>query len=512
MADILGPLGICLGGFSFILNTVPTTVRFTHDISERKQQIRQYEYQFQRCEARFNKWEIHWRAASNGPEAAIVLSSLDDIVDLATTIDRAIQRNTITPDEQAAWEQMKNRLREGDFYLPKFRMPDFCNKLRHALWRKSVLEGWILRLEKAISIADESFQEYYQSQTAGHYKGSADIRQANDLGGLKSYFDNLASLGTDMYNECIATEKHSISTHSWALGLPTPTPGNTIADWKSPSPLNIEAHFAVRGKTGDKHFHLRTCYKVDQEKTHVTQGRILRLVQAKAEHTRTVRHPNDAEAGCMEYSPKWGPQEITTKEERIPGVEECHDHQGSARRTIPIESIIRSKPDLLKKLIWLVSRPNLVYGITEWTLLLWKTPWLQNLSCSGLAIEMGTCTSTCAKQVLEVPDCGRKADENMFRLENLGLVLAQLILGVLIRPAEGSNFSRYEQHMHGEWKKVSLSDINMRIYQVTQDRNVRDAIYFCLRPDPEISKDDFKQGYIYICIDRIFEPFVLYGQ
>jgi hypothetical protein len=46
MADIPGPLGICLGGFSFILNTVPTTVRLTHDISDSKLQIMQYEYQF----------------------------------------------------------------------------------------------------------------------------------------------------------------------------------------------------------------------------------------------------------------------------------------------------------------------------------------------------------------------------------------------------------------------------------------------------------------------------------
>jgi hypothetical protein len=512
MADILGPLGICLGGFSFILNTVPTTVRFTHDISESKQQIRQYEYRFQRCEARFNKWESHWRAANDELEAAIVLSSLDDIVDLATTIDRAIKKYTNTPHEQVAWEQMKNRLREGDFYLPKFSTPEFCNKLRHALWRKSVLEGWIMRLEKAINVADESFQEYYQLQTAGHYKGSADIRQAHDLGGLKSYFDKLASLGTSMYNECIATEKHSVGTHAWALGLPPPIPGNTIADWKSPSPLNIEAHFAVRGNTEDQHFHLRTCYDVDQEKTHITQGRIQRLVQAKTERIRTARYRNDTEAGCTEPSREQQSRDISKEGERLTGVEECHGHQGSARRTMSIEKIIRSRPDILKKLIWLISRSDLIYGITHWTLLLWKTPWLQNLSCSGLAIEIGTCTSSCAKQVLEVPDCGRKTDDNVFRLETLGLVLVQLILGVLIRPAEGSNFSRYEQYTHGEWTTVSLSDVNMRIYGVTKDRNVRDAVYFCLKPDPEMAKNEFKQGYIYICIDRIFEPFVLHGR
>jgi hypothetical protein len=139
-------------------------------------------------------------------------------------------------------------------------------------------------------------------QTIGHHKGSADIRQVHDLDKLKSYFDKLASMGTSIYNECIATEKHSVRTHAWALGLSPPIPGNMIADWKSPSPLNIEAHFAVRGNTEDQHFHLRTCYDVDQEKTHITQGRFQGLVQAKTERIRTARYRNDTDAGCTEPS------------------------------------------------------------------------------------------------------------------------------------------------------------------------------------------------------------------
>jgi hypothetical protein len=511
MAEILGPLGICFGGISFVLGTVPATMRFAHDMRERKPQIRQCVEQFHRCQAKFNKWESHWRASTNEPKAAIIRSSLDDIVDLAKTIDRTIQRNTNTAYEKAAWEQMKNRLRQGDFYLPMPSIPDFCNKLRHALWKKSVLEGWISRREKAINIADESFQEFYQVQTAGHHKGSIDLKQATKLGELRRNFYNLACLGTDLYHECIATESYRISTHAWALGLRPPAEGNTIADWDTPTPLEIEVHFAVQKKAGDKYFHLRTCYKADQEQTHTTHGRIQCLVQAiaKAESTRISRHPEDTKPDCKKDPPNRAPQAVLTQEECLSGGEECHAHQGLARRSISIESIIKVKPRLLKNLPWLISLPELIYGITEWTLLLWKTPWLQNLSCSGLAIEMDTCSSACAKQVLEVPDSRTNTHANTFRLQNLGLVLAQLIIGVLIRPEDGSNLSRFEQYKDGEWKTVSLSDINMGVCVATNDLNLQKAVYFCLRPDQEISEERFEEGYLYICIDRIFEPFVL---
>ena len=481
MAEVLGPLGICLGGLSFILSTVPAAARFAHNYSESKEQIRECESRFRLCQAKYTTWEKHWRSeldAQGGYDRLIT----EEVKVLESIIDRAIQDNTRMGAERGAWQQMKARLSCGIFRLPQANTHNFCDKLRHALWHKELLDGWIRRLEEVIAVTEKLFQEDYNQQTARHYTTTVTPKQSDELRQLNQYFGKLKILATDMYTECMATCKDG--TQAWALGLRPPRPGIAISDWKTPTPVSIETRFSIKHRSSSSaYFHLKTCYEPDNRRSHTIQGTIQRLIRAEA------------------FGISSGPCGGST------GSAECHGQHESSRRTISLGSMLKDKPALIQGLPWQIDRPELVYGISEWALLMWDTPWFEHLCCYGLALEIDACPADCAKQMLlQQPQDGCQCLNHTSRLRNLGLVLAQLILGVPIRLAEGDDLSKFEQWTTEGWETVYLSRLNLNILDLTESLLVQDAIYFCLQPKRELPTGDFRMGYLYMCIDRIFKP------
>ncbi|KAH8728838.1 hypothetical protein GQ44DRAFT_824107 [Phaeosphaeriaceae sp. PMI808] len=255
-------------------------------------------------------------------------------------------------------------------------------------------------------------------------------------------------------------------------------------DYDLPTPISIELHASVEQEHANyETLHLYIYYQSDNKETHTTNGRIAQLIR------------RNASGASSDY--------LGSLVQNV----ECHGQTKSARRTLTIGDLLIKEPYMFKDVAWKLERAFLVHGVSEWMLLLWNTPWFERLCCHKLAIEVEACTSKCARHILHVQqthNCWRY-DRNS-RLQDLGLVLAQLVLAVPLRLVNGDDLDKFEQCVNGEWITVHLSTLNERMYAETLDIQVTKAIYFCLKPEPDFPSDDFKLGYLFMCIERIYNP------
>jgi hypothetical protein len=479
MAEILGPLGFCLGGMSFILSTVPTAAKFAHNYSEYKQQISGVENRLGLCQAKFSTWETYWNSSSLQSHQTLIRSCITDIQSLNTEISESITKSSPTGSESTAWRKMKERLRRGIFRKPtvKGTPSPFVATIRHALWKKEVLEGWMTRLEKAIDVLEKLFEQDFNARTAGHFSGTLTVGRVVEVKRLESFIGALTNLASDVYRKCASLDK----TGAWAVELPPPKVGRTLLDWEITTPVDIELRFSVDQKGGrNEHFCLGICFQEDVPETHTTSAAVADVVQSKI---WDKNHPKSIPSGIV-----------------------CHLRDASAKQTLPLASLLMSRPLLFKDPTWRADRGELVYGILEWSLRLWDTPWFEKLCCSGISMEIGATSDGSKSQLFEAGrHDGCQNQDHVSRLQNLGLVFAQLVLGCPIRPSDTSNDLPYEKMVNGVWERTSRSRINEDILR-TGSEPLAGAINFCLRPDPVLHHKSFKYGYLFMFMDQIYRP------
>jgi hypothetical protein len=158
MAEVLGAIGFCVGTFGFILGTVPNAVKFVHTYKEQGQQISGFRHRVAVCESKLSLWETHWRPASLKGHEDLIQFCVNDLQNLNVEMQNAVQTEA-DGLEWAAWERMKDRLRRGIFRKPRVdcaHSPNFGQSIRHALFQKDTLEGWVGRLEKGIETIEKS--------------------------------------------------------------------------------------------------------------------------------------------------------------------------------------------------------------------------------------------------------------------------------------------------------------------------------------------------------------------
>ncbi|KAH8728839.1 hypothetical protein GQ44DRAFT_724275 [Phaeosphaeriaceae sp. PMI808] len=219
MAEAPGPLGISLGGLSFIFGTAANAAKFFNTLKNRRQQNKTYRSRVLACRNTYIRWGKCWRMARFEQDDDDTIKSLTD---LASTIDEAITKNLKAGLEKKAWGEMRDSSRKGIFSLPHSYKGNVCDNIRYALWKKEVLDGWVERLEKATKATDNLFQHYVQIQTAGYFGDTASLEQSMELAKLQSLFENLESMATGLFHACTgASSNHTIpsGSYNWALGL-----------------------------------------------------------------------------------------------------------------------------------------------------------------------------------------------------------------------------------------------------------------------------------------------------
>jgi len=479
MGDVLAALGMCLGGMSFILNTVPAAVKLTQTFKERRQQVQGFELRLSMCHSKYNTWRKHWAGSKMTENGSHLESCFVDVAGLASKIDKEISR-WASPMEKKTWNKMKIRLGQGIFRRPKSSVSNFGDAIRFALWNREILEAWMTRLEKTIKVIDELFEQEFHTRTADHFSDSFNIGRVDELHDLEEFAGNLMSMAKGLYEECLGTP----NTCAWGLGLQSPADGASISNWKIVAPVTIELGFSTPDEN-PRHFQLHVCYKEDNPATHTTNGAIGKLILAKAAG-------NDGQCDPCDH------------------VKLIHQ-EPFTRRTSPLGSLLKSKPHLFKDVAWFIDRDKLIHGLSEWALLLWDTPWFDKLCCDGLVIETGSGASstTSRRQIFNVTahdECD--AQQHKSRLKNLGIVWAQLILGKPIRSVmtTGSAKNAFEQLIGKDWTALYLSDINGAILGATGSLLLQKAVDFCLKSESRLAKLQFMPGHLFKYIDCIYNP------
>ncbi|KAF2465701.1 uncharacterized protein BDR25DRAFT_318175 [Lindgomyces ingoldianus] len=95
MGEVLGPIGFCFGGISFVLSTIPNAAKTLHDFEECRDQFRGYKTRLAICEARIirrtKQRSEHGEREEIGYLAAVDEGEVKDIIEgWITTLEKAI--------------------------------------------------------------------------------------------------------------------------------------------------------------------------------------------------------------------------------------------------------------------------------------------------------------------------------------------------------------------------------------------------------------------------------------
>ncbi|KAJ4377523.1 hypothetical protein N0V83_000348 [Neocucurbitaria cava] len=486
MAEVLGPVGFCFGCISFVLSTVPTAAKALDDFSQCVEYFQLYETRLVRSKARADKWNMYWRDKSDfGEHETVIERTKKDIDDLCQAIEDDISSNITDEKERKTWRHLKRGFRCGRFRKPRAneKTVSFIRSVGFVLFEKSHIEGWLTRLETAIDCIEKVSETVFAKRTAEHFNGSPSRAQVLETKELECFLQGITLLAQKLHEESSATTNgFEPETYGWALGLRPPA--ITVEHWKFIAEVNIEMRFSTRRSVDEEnHFHLDVPFHKDDKRTHLDSEQIKSLVRR---HTTSKGSPNTTNTAAK-----------------------CSTQHPKARRTRPIGDLLKHAPKLFQDEAWRQDRATLVRGLSHWAILLWDTAWMEELCCYGLQIEKGVVGKDCISQMFNVGECPKyDRCHHGSRLRNLGIVLAQLVLGKLIRRTSQNDTGEYQQWVDGEWKVLYRSDIIAEVFVKTTSIPLSDAISFCLKDESALANDPFQPGFLFECIDHIYKPYV----
>lgn len=485
MGDVLGPIGLCFGCLSFILSTVPTAAKALEDFSQCAENFRLYEARLVRSKAKADKWNIYWREESDfGKYDPIMQDIRTDMMSLSETIKLEITGSITDEKEQNSWREFGQKLHLGRFrkLRPNQRTTTFAKSVGFVLFRKAVIESWLVRYETAIACIEELSEDVFAQRTAEYFGSSPSSRDIMETRDLEEFVHGLTSLAQTLHDECTVTATGTKpATYGWALGLRPPIPPHiSVENWKFIAKVHIELRFSkIHESQGAQHLHLDVPFHKDDRQTHLSTEQVRKLIC-------DVLSPNPP----SDLSPMY-----------------CSSQHPEARRTRPIGDVLKNSPGLLHGKIWKEDRANLVQGISHWALLLWDTAWMERLCCYGLQVEKGVTGRDCIAQIFNLGECPtHNACHHDSRLKNFGLIIAQLILGSPLRRLTNGDSREYQQWRDNDWKTIYQSDILEQVFKCTTSTPLCDAVSFCLKNESVLATEPFQPGFLYECIDHIYKP------
>ncbi|OAL00917.1 hypothetical protein IQ06DRAFT_247711 [Phaeosphaeriaceae sp. SRC1lsM3a] len=476
MTEVLRPVGLCISSLSFVLSTSPMTPRVSNAYRERSSHVKELKIRLGACQARSACWEGHWRMSSLQDRNNESLELIKNIEELSVTIVHRIDESLASEASKKAWRKVKSKFRKTIFMVPVGFTAESCDARWYELWPKVDLDAWITRLERIVAVVDDLLEHDFDERTAGHFNTRS--AQDGELEKLDRFSSSLYKLGSELYSRC-TTEP---STYGWAIGLKPPRPNCDISRWSCAPPIDIELRFSVdRNSENHEHFRMHVVYEEDNSATDTLKEALDQVSKARDSSnnthdwqgrlTRLYRHGNRIE------------------------------HEFSVGDLLESNSIFSSDN------AWRIDRASLIFSTSEWSLLLWNTPWLGRFCCHGVLLDLQVHDEACAHHVFESKmhvGCRLGAENHKFR--NLGIAWAQLALGLPIRPASENDLINFEIFYDEKWQSIGRAGINERIIMTTGSRPLQEAIRFCLKPDSALLNRPFQPGFLLKCISTMHEP------
>lgn len=479
MTDPFSVIGLCLGCLSLTLSTLPTGMKALSSFKSSDMNHRDFKRRLARCQSRVGEMEVNWQGRFDDSGDS---SAMDDIIALARNLEDNITKYLRSSRTETTWPTIKKILIEGKHDKLRVELPHVFREIKNALWENDILEKHIAMLEKALNTDEDSFKHFYYSQTGEGSGSGPSPEKVEELNKIDSYFKTLWSLGDEVHAECTTIP----NTSDWALELQNLAETEDVANWQNEPPVTIHVRnlevFGLNGET----FHAELKYVHDLTSTHTSNDRVTKLFEQRLLEIRMAGLGNE-------------------------------NRSKSPQITCPMGQLIEDNPAVFRDLRWKVDLVRLIHAISNWTILLWPTKWFDSLCCFNLAFDVRPYESGethCTKPMLRMKKnntrcCGRwESHDAEFRLKNLGVALAQLVLGRPIRPLVRNE---YIQLVGTRWEQTSRNVIIGDIGKLTGSKPLQCAINFCLETKPPQSaflKEKIPPAYMQKCVKHVYEPSV----
>lgn len=439
--------------------------------AERSRHTQELKVRLGACQAKFMRWEGHPRASELQDRMSI--RTFKEMESLRKTICQKIDEGDLPEVHVKAWKKTKSRLRRNNFAIPRRLGEELGDDTWYELWPEENVGHWMTRLERIVANVNEIFEEFNKPTDQDFRIESGQKDQLRELEILAS---GLFELGNELHRRC-TTEP---DTSGWAIGLKPPQQNCDISRWFVPITIEIELRFWIKRDSRDNEQYRMHVQHKQRNKTEAIKETAAQISEAK-DPTTTARNI---------------PYKITR----------CCKHDVQKDKPLSIGDLLDSRSTFIQEYSWLLDRAALGYAISEWSLLLWGTPWLERFCCHGIFLDLSAKSEECAHHVFESKihdDCRPGAEDHKVR--NLGLAWAQLALGIPIRPAPTSDIE-FEIQSGSGWKNVQREDINLEIITKTGFGPLQEAIDFCLRPESQVFNTPLNPSLLLKFIKKMHEP------
>ncbi len=482
MAEVFGPIGFAFGAIGFIFSTAGTVTEAWDNFHHYEEQMGLYQVRLGNLERKSNKWNILWKDVNfRGQSSAQMNGIKGRIHDLLVDIEQELRSHQLT--DKGFWNTLRKgkRVKLKDISRGTMSIP---RGLAHALWKNKKLERWMSRLQKEIEAIDTLSKDEFQERTAGFANKDPDETEVSRTMRLETFIQKLQSFAQKLHEQCTSTP----TTKAWALGVRPPQRSKDSAEEIKGSARDINSW--------------RDIAQVNIELVYTLEGEKIREGRLQLSH-----HRNHAQSPML--SPEIIKGEAAINDARI-------------KRNILDEPRVRTRPigklihdgffqDIEINKAWQQDCARLIHGISNWNLFLWNTNWTQELCCYGLQIEQKVSAQDCFRQLFTAGLHEKPCVHHPWRLRNLGLVLAQLVLATPFRCTgdTGDAGDLELEEWNGEaWSSVYDVDILQRLLDRPNTEKIRDVIEFCMNDNSALAREPFKPGYILKCIDAIHDKCV----
>jgi hypothetical protein len=383
-------------------------------------------------------------------------------------------------DDWRLWRFITGLLRQNPDAKPEIRDVSGLYRIALALVRNQTLEDRLDRLKKGIANIAELSQSQFTRLQGEDSKGTYTDRTLQRAECFMACVDKLSGFTEAIYEG----QKHVENTRGWALELRIPDHRGNLKEWDRVALLDLDFTFYVKdNQEGWTRRRLRVLY--DRDAPNIPK--VAMDLPNRAIHSPVVQSSTG---------------EDPAREFQI--------QQPSTRKSRPFRRLFLEGffDRMWVYKAWEADRARLALSLVNWMVLLWSTSWTANPCCCGLRFAQlptddPSSVHTFTARHLE---CGH----NFWKLQNLGVVLAELItaraLRVLTMPY-GFEYQQWQRSTEGGfWKVISREQLLQEVDEKSRSKGIVKAVGYCLDNRSNLAREDFRPQFLLQLIESIFTP------
>lgn len=509
--------GLAFGTLGFLLQTITALEQAGRDYRNYPGRLGDFKRQLWQCEAQLEDWKTRWDGFSNKTYKAFWGDNYEEIRDWCTDMGKLcdeIRRELRGQGDKRKSGKAKAMMKRAWFVLTmndpskntKARLkangkvssvPNGqpitsserivpTQKIAFALYKSGRLRQQLDDLSKAIDNLDKFSRMQFRRQQRSNKIDPPTREELRRVERLMTFVDYLTNSAGRVHEvrKCLDLEQ---KTRLWALELRLPDNEGDAFEWDNMGKINIDFTLHVKDQQSQWTSRRIRTYHLPPSSPDVTL-----LSKAITEGRFDVKLGSEGKA-----KQSFGILDPST------------GRRSHSYRKLLKDGILRDK-EVYKA--WESDRANLIFGIVNWTILLWQTNWTTYPCCCSLRFEQ---VPIIGRQhtltAVEKDDCHGDLGVQK-KLLLLGMTLAELTIACSLQidetkvgAASESNLQFIMNRGEGE-EMISRDRVLQKIRKRSGSNRFTEAIAFCLDNESVANMEDFQAPFIDHYIRHIFEP------